>query len=137
MTKEDRETEIKNQQALLTSIWDREIGESQNKRIVLFGFSQGVAAASRFIAYSKKPFDHFVLWAGGFAHDVNKNDFSHLTGQENLSVYISTEDQYYSDEFTQKQLVEVEQKMGQKPSLTYYDGGHKVVSELLSPLASN
>ena len=69
MTKEDRLTEIDNQQVLLQTIWNHEVGEARGKRIIFFGFSQGVATISRFAAFSKLPFDTLVLWSGGFPPD--------------------------------------------------------------------
>lgn len=132
MTKEDRLTEIANQQELLKSIWDAEIPEVGDRRVVFFGFSQGVATISRFIAHSKVPFNDLVLWAGGFAHDVEKSDFDHLTGHEKASTYVSREDPYFDQDFIDKQQQAVMEKMGIKSSLTYYDGGHKVIAELLS-----
>ena len=80
MTKEDRLTEIDNQQVLLQEIWTNEVGDqAEGKRVIFFGFSQGTATISRFIGYSKVPFDKLVLWAGMFPPDLPAENFEHLS----------------------------------------------------------
>lgn len=131
MTKEDRETEIINQQQLLKAIWETEVGAVTNKKVILFGFSQGVATISRFVAHSKIPFDKMVLWAGGFAHDVNSEHFTHLSGNETVEYFTAEDDPFYQADMVEKQKGLVESAMGINPKVTFYEGGHKVIPELL------
>lgn len=131
MTKEDRLTEIDNQQSLLKLIWEKEVGDPGDRRIFFFGFSQGVATISRFVAYSKIPFHKLILWAGGFAHDVTREDFQHLAGTEQVSYFTSREDPFFEEPMIEKQRKLVVDAMGLEPEITFYDGGHKVVGELL------
>lgn len=131
MTKEDRLTEIENQQELLKSIWRKEVGEAADRKVVFFGFSQGVATISRFIAHSKLPFDKLALWAGGFAHDVTNDDFMHLSGNETVQYFTAEDDPFYQPEMKDQMMERVESTMGITPSVTFYEGGHKVIPELL------
>lgn len=134
MTKEDRETEIENQQSLLKSIWQTEVGEHGDRQIIFFGFSQGVATISRFVAFTKIPFHKMVLWSGGFAHDVTKENFQHLSGQETIHYFTSEEDPFYKPEMIDQQRERVQSSMGIEPKVTFFDGGHKVIPELLTEL---
>ena len=134
MTKQDRLTEIKNQQELLRSVWETEVCTSKNCKVIFFGFSQGASTVSRFIAYSKIPFHHFVLWAGEFPPDVDSDDYSHLSGKEQVSVFLSKDDEYFREEYVKPQLSRIREKMRIEPELINYEGGHRVIAELLKTI---
>ncbi|MFZ9046957.1 MAG: alpha/beta hydrolase [Cyclobacteriaceae bacterium] len=132
MTKEDRLTEIENQQSLLMEIWNKEVGDPEGRSVILFGFSQGVATISRFVAHSKVHFDKMVLWAGGFAHDIDKSHFEHLAGKETVQYYTSEEDPFYQPQMVPQQKERVKSTMGIDPQVIFYKGGHRVIPDLLS-----
>ncbi len=131
MTKEDRLTEIDNQQTLLQAIWDKEVGKDHGKRVIFFGFSQGVATISRFAAFSKIPFDSLVLWSGGFPLDIPSGSFTHLKGHEVVYYFTGNDDPYYKPEMLHTQTDLVKLAMGKEPTTTFFDGGHTVIPELL------
>jgi predicted esterase len=134
MTKEDRLTEIDNQQTLLRAIWEQEVGEVRGKRIIFFGFSQGVATISRFAAFSKLPFDILVLWAGGFPPDIPLGSFNHLKGHETVRYFTGHDDPYYKPEMLHTQTSLVLEAVGRAPITTFFDGGHTVLPALLSSI---
>jgi len=131
MTKEDRLTEIANQQTMLNAIWQTEVGEVGGRRVVFFGFSQGTATVSRFAAFSKIRFEKLVLWAGGFPPDLPKGSFDHLSGKEEVQFFLGNEDPFIKPEMLDEQLALVKSTMGIEPKLTTFDGGHLVLPELL------
>lgn len=134
MTKEDREKEIENQQNLLKDIWKKEVGDPKGKQVIFFGFSQGAATISRFVAYSKIPFHKMILWSGGFAHDLTNQDFKHLSGNETIHYFTSEDDPFYKPEMLVQQRERVMSAMGIKPEVRFFEGGHKVIPELLSDI---
>lgn len=134
MTREDRLTEIENQQVLLRTIWDKEVGNVGDRRVIFFGFSQGVATISRFAAFSKIPFDVLVLWAGTFPPDIPEGGFDHLTGKEEIIYYTAKDDPYFKPEMPGQQREAVTRTMGKDPQVRYYEGGHKVIPDLLTEL---
>ena len=131
MTKEDRLTEIDNQQVLLKAVWDKEVGEAGDRRVIFFGFSQGVATISRFAAFSKLPFDKLILWAGGFPPDIPEGSFKHLKGHETVHYFTGHEDPYYKPEMLGIQTALVKSTMNLEPTTTFFDGGHTVIPDLL------
>lgn len=136
MTKEDRETEIQNQQSLISAVWEKEVGGSFGGEIILFGFSQGAATISRFAAFSKLPFSKMVLWAGGFAHDLNRSQFAHLSGDESIQCYYSHEDQFFEESMVDKQNAMIKITTGLDANSHFYEGGHTVVPGLLPDIVS-
>jgi len=131
MTREDRLTEIENQRKMIETLWQQEVPEVGNRKVIFFGFSQGVATVCRFAAFSKMPFDTLVLWAGGFPHDLPKGEFEYLTGNERLLYFTSRDDPYFSDEVYHQQLNLVKEGMGREPEVIFYEGGHRVMPEVL------
>jgi predicted esterase len=76
LTRESRDTEIVDAHRWLDTVYDDVVAESTARRgtpptVGIFGFSQGVATAMRWIATGHPAPRHFVLWAGGVALDVN------------------------------------------------------------------
>ena len=131
MTKEDRLTEIDNQQVMLNAIWQSEVGEVENRRVIFFGFSQGTATISRFAAFSKIPFDKLILWAGGFPPDIPSGSYDHLTGKEEVHFFLGNQDPFIKEEMIPDQEKLVENSMNIKAQLTVFDGGHSVIPEML------
>lgn len=69
MTREFREAAIQNYVAYLQQIY--RMLALENKRLVLFGFSQGCSTLVRWVVQQRVPFRKMVLWAGEFPPDVN------------------------------------------------------------------
>jgi len=132
MTKEDRLTEIENQYAYIDAV----LGpfDLSGKELIYFGFSQGTATMGRYAAHAKIPFSKMIIWAGTFPPDTNPKDWEYLTGKEGIHYYTSKEDIYFKDEMIPKQNEVVKTAMGKEPELHWYDGGHRVMPELLSEI---
>jgi predicted esterase len=67
MTREDRASEIQDQAVYLNQLLDvvlAQPGYTAGTRLVLFGFSQGVATAWRWFSQGRIVPHHLVLWAG-------------------------------------------------------------------------
>lgn len=131
MTKEDRLTEIGNQYAYIDGVL-KEVGDISGKQLIYFGFSQGTATMGRYAAHAKVPFDQMIIWAGTFPPDTNPKDWSYLTGNEGIHYYTSREDIYFKEEMVDQQNEVVKKALGREPELHWYEGGHRVVSEIVS-----
>ncbi len=129
MTKEDRLTEIDNQFHYIDKVLS--LYRLEGKQLIYFGFSQGSAIMGRYAAYAKYPFQKMIIWAGNFPSDTKKNDWDFLSGSEEISYYVSKEDIYFREDMVEQQNNVVEDALGKMPSLKWYDGGHKVISNLL------
>ncbi len=132
MTKEDRLTEIDNQYAYVRSVLDR--FDIAGKQLIYLGFSQGAATMGRFAAKAKIPFEQMILWAGTFPPDTSPEDWSYLSGNEQVHYYISKEDIFFKEEMIGQQQAAVQTAMNQVPTLHWYDGGHKVIPELINEI---
>lgn len=70
MTSEDREHEILDYINYLNALYDQLIPPSYTGRIVVLGFSQGVATASRWIHHSLHRFTDFIICSGDIAVEL-------------------------------------------------------------------
>ncbi|MEM9326946.1 MAG: alpha/beta hydrolase [Bacteroidota bacterium] len=132
MTKEDRLTEIDNQQRYLRAVLESEVGDlSQGKKLILFGFSQGVATMCRFAAYNDFSFDRMVLWAGTFPHDLSKEDTRHWPSDFPMKYFTGRDDPFLKPGMIEAQEERLIELTGVHPEITQFDGKHEVRPELL------
>ncbi|MBP9152444.1 MAG: esterase, partial [Flavobacteriales bacterium] len=99
MTKEDREEEIKDQSNYINAVL-KDVGvdpSNTSYRFIVLGFSQGTAAAVRWLANNGIRPSQLVLWAGSFPHDVDAIEKSDIF--KNLPVHFvyGDEDQFLKD----------------------------------------
>ncbi len=132
MTKEDRLTEIDNQYAYIDSVLDQ--FDLSGKELIYFGFSQGTATMGRYAAHAKIPFAKMIIWAGTFPPDTNPKDWSYLKGKEDIQYFTSREDIYFKEEMIPKQNEVVKTALGREPKLNWYDGGHRVMPEIVAAI---
>ncbi len=133
MTKEDRLTEIDNQHSYIKSVLE-DIGDISKKQLVYFGFSQGTATMGRFAAYAKISFHQMIIWAGTFPPDTNHEDWQYLTGQEQIHYYTSRDDVYFKEEMIDNQKKTLMEATRREPELHWYEGGHRVIAEIIKTL---
>ncbi len=132
MTKEDRLTEIANQYAYIDRVLQQ--FDLSSKQLIYFGFSQGTATMGRYAAHAKIPFQQMIIWAGTFPPDTDSEDWSYLTGEEQVSYWTSKQDQYFQEGLVDKQNEVISKALGREPLLNWYEGGHKVIPEIVATL---
>ncbi|MEM9338036.1 MAG: alpha/beta hydrolase [Bacteroidota bacterium] len=129
MTKEDRLTEIANQYTYVKAVLDQ--FDINGKSLIYFGFSQGAATVGRFAASAKISFEKMILWAGTFPPDTSPEEWNYLSGTEEAHYYFSKEDVFFKEGMVDQQKQVIKTATGLDPALHWYEGGHRVISELL------
>jgi predicted esterase len=135
MTREDREREIEDQHAYLDAViasvgagWPRE-----TPRLVVLGFSQGVATAVRWAARTDVRVDRLIAWAGGLPAELDAPDARRIAGR--LTLVAGS-----SDALLPRERVEAEQAqlttLGIDAPLVWFDGGHVIDGPTLARLAT-
>ena len=123
MTTEEREDDIQDYVNYLDSVY-REVMPSFPKKVkvVVLGFSQGAATASRWITQGRSRIDELVLWCGFFPSDVSLHE---IPEHVKLRVVTATEDRYMSPEQQQEELEAM--KKG-APALEHFqfEGKHEI-----------
>lgn len=103
MTKEDRLTDIENYIQFLDCVYF-EIVKNTKAQIILLGFSQGAATASRWAAMGKSKIDKLILWAGVFPPDLPFENCLNKINQLNPLLVIGNNDEFISKEEMQEKI---------------------------------
>ena len=134
LTKENTAMETKNILAYLDAVFEAEKIPSRCNLIV-FGFSQGVSVAARWVAKRQLKFNQLVLYAGGIPNELVAEDFDFLKeNNTQVTIIIGDNDEY----LTPERLVTETKKItvlfrGNAKQLTF-KGGHEIKKELLKKL---
>ena len=132
MTKEDRESDIKDYVNYLDRLFFDEIepkAKLHQLKINALGFSQGAATLARWLALGKAKVNKAVFWCGSLAHDLNYSDYPALKQTEIHQVFAS-KDPYYKSDFPESQ-VHLLKNAGIQPKTYIFDGGHEISVELM------
>ncbi|WP_226388678.1 alpha/beta hydrolase [Penaeicola halotolerans] len=127
MTSNDREIAITNYLNFLDSIANKEM--TSNKPISLLGFSQGAATAARWALTTKFDLSKLVLWGGVFPPDMKWDENQKLSSDNTHLVY-GKQDEFFKQSIFDDQLTLLS-KIGIKPSIHTFDGGHELHEETM------
>jgi predicted esterase len=131
MTREDRDSEIGDQVTYLDAVHDAIFARVPREgiRLTVLGFSQGVAAVTRWLARRAIPTNRVVCWAGAIPEDA----MAGMRGRA-LTMVAGTRDIYAPAE----RIAEVGAQMA-AANLTFrqltFEGGHRLDDGVLQQLA--
>lgn len=131
MTKEDRETDIRNYchylEEVVKSVFDI-VGEHVS--FTVFGFSQGAVTASRWVATTGVPIDRMILWGGGLPKDLNFSSFKKALAKSKCYMVYGRNDSFINETALEEQAL-----LFRTAGLTYetvmFDGGHEIDIDVL------
>lgn len=135
LTKENTAAEIEN---VLNSI-DSVIAEEElpkDLNFIVFGFSQGVSIATRWVTKRKVKCNDLVLYAGGIPNELEAKDLDFL--QENkteISVVVGDKDEYLTQERMVSENKRIDELFQGNANKIVFEGGHVVKKEIINNLA--
>ncbi len=136
MTSENRENEITDQLGYLDAIYGKvtSLPYIDQCKIVVLGFSQGVATACRWINQLKINVDRVILWAGGIPPEVDLWQINNQYPATDIYLVSGTGDPFVKAE----EVNEQEQRL-QKADMNYrkirFDGKHVLDPVILKKIA--
>ncbi len=134
LTKEDTPQEIDNLIAYLDAIKKAE-HISDDKNLILFGFSQGVSVALRWWVRQKLSFHTVILYAGGIPNEIRSDqlDFIHKQ-QTKITLIYGDQDQYITPERFTLEKRKIEMLFKSKAETITFEGGHEIKPEILQTI---
>ena len=132
MTKEQRETDIKNYIKFLDVILGAVMAEHKFDKKYLLGFSQGGATASRYMILGKIKFDSFLLWAAVFPKDMENAIEGNFQHSKNFFI-VGSADEYYKAEDIEK-LTQSMITNHFPIEFVKFEGNHTIDSETLNQI---
>ena len=109
--------------------FDAMLGAEQlpnDKNLIMFGYSQGVSVAMRYVARRKLMCSQMVLHSGGIPKELIANDFAFLQGNCNVSLIYGTDDEYLNAEHMQSEIKRVYELFGEMANVIPFDGKHVI-----------
>lgn len=131
MTKHERELAIANNHRYLDGLMETVLsGFRQPPKIHVLGFSQGAATATRWASQWAEDLSSLVLWAGGFAHDMQVMGAREKFLNTKITVVYGNQDEFLNQESLEKQK-EWFEKLHKKPEVITFEGGHELNASVL------
>lgn len=134
LTKENTAAEIENVLNSIDSVIDEE-ELPKDLNFIVFGFSQGVSIATRWVAKRKVKCNHLVLYAGGIPNELRAKDLNLL--QENkteVSVVVGDKDEYLTQERMVAENKRIDELFQGNANKIVFEGGHVVKKEIINDL---
>lgn len=140
MTREAREAEIEDYVRLLDTVYADALHRAGlvRARLVVLGFSQGGATATRWLAHSPAlgdpPADRLILWGSALPHDLDLEAHAGWLGRARLTLVAGTDDAWATPE----RMAEQERALrahGVSYETVRFDGEHQLDEDTLGRLA--
>ena len=135
LTKEDRGSDLLNQQKYLIKLMDElklKIDFSKIK-VNLFGFSQGVSALTRLLMNYNMKVNNVIIWAGWVPDEffnINKD----VLKDTNLFFVVGNKDKYYNNPIIKGYLKKIKNILNKKIDYFVFNGGHIVDRKVLKKI---
>lgn len=125
LTRDDTKTGMENIVNYFDAVLDVE-KIPKGVRFIVFGYSQGVSIAMRYIAKRQLQCDQLVLHSGGIPKELNAADYEYLTKDTKVKLIYGTEDEYLDEQRIQLESARATDLFGDKVTFMPFKGKHVV-----------
>lgn len=134
LTKENTATEVKNVLNYIDAVLESE-NLPEDINLMLFGFSQGVSVATRWLASKKVNCKLVALYAGGIPNELTANDFMFVDHDfTEIKIIYGDEDEFLTPDRLKGEKIKVEKLFQSNAETITFDGGHEVKPEIITGL---
>ncbi|MCX2719434.1 alpha/beta hydrolase [Lentiprolixibacter aurantiacus] len=130
LTRENTLLEKENVMAYLDGVWQAE-KIPKNCNLIVFGYSQGVSIASRYVAYSKIKPAKLILYAGGLPEELDENSFNFLSTKTPITFIYGNQDPYLNPERMAREQAKLNTIFAGRAQLMAFEGGHELKKEII------
>lgn len=134
LTKENTAIEVNNVLNYIDAVLEAEhIPEHVN--LILFGFSQGVSVATRWLAGKKFRCTLVVLYAGGIPNELTSSDFNFLDfTATQIKIIYGDQDEFLTPDRLKGEKVKIDSLFQGLAEIITFKGGHDVKPEIIEKL---
>ncbi|PIB25502.1 esterase [Maribacter sp. 4U21] len=134
LTKEDTKQETQNVMTYINAIMKEET-LPKNCKLIIFGFSQGVSIAARWVANYQIPCNKLVFYAGGIPNELTPSDFLFLSDTKTEIIgIIGDSDEYLTEERVKSETEKMNSLFHRKAKQITFNGGHEIEKEIINSL---
>ncbi|MCF4102614.1 esterase [Gillisia sp. M10.2A] len=132
LTKENTEAEIDNVLNYLEQVYEEEqLQDAPN--LIIFGYSQGVSVAARWVARNKIECSQLILHSGRIPSELLPEDFEFLKATLFTFIY-GTKDEYLKDGLIKVEEIRLHKLFPENLQIIPFEGGHEVNKSLIGQL---
>lgn len=138
LTREDREAEIEDAHHYLDAVRDHaaERVDLAQARLVVLGFSQGVATVSRWLAARDVAADRLICWAGTLPNDLPDARGARALSASRATLVYGNEDQWVAPGVVEAQRDRFV-RLGVPVDVVGFDGGHRMDARTLVQVSAS
>ncbi|MGM0635650.1 MAG: alpha/beta hydrolase [Bacteroidota bacterium] len=133
LTKEKTIAETENILRYLDAVFANE--DFKNKRLILFGYSQGVSVAMRWMASRKIVCNDLVIHSGSIPKELNPKDFEFHQNLKTHLIY-GIKDEYLTSEKLEYQLEKANALFPNNLNIIPFEGKHVVNRTIIQQIAA-
>lgn len=133
LTRDNTETDMQNILHYFDAIFEKE-QILKDKKIIFFGYSQGVSVAMRYLAKRKLQCEQLVIHSGGIPKELAVEDFSYLSDHTKVKLIYGTEDEYLNAERIETESSRAHDLFGNRLEILPFDGKHVVYMAYINGL---
>ena len=131
LTKEHTAKEIDNVLRNFDAILEAE-QIPENLNLIVFGYSQGVSVAMRYVAKRQLQCSQLILHSGGIPKELTREDFDFFNAK--VTLIYGESDQYLNEERMLYETNRVTEIFGQTVNVLPFDGTHEVNVNFINDL---
>ena len=132
LTKENTTNETQNVLNYLDAVFSSE-NIPEHCELVVFGYSQGVSIATRWVAKRKLKCNQLVLYAGGIPKEFTPKDFNFLIEKNTkITTLVGDKDEYINDDILQTESKRIASLFSGNAKQIIFEGKHEIKKELLN-----
>ena len=134
LTKENTVNETQNVLNYLDAVFSSQV-IPENCDLIVFGYSQGVSIATRWVAKKQLQCQQLVLYAGGIPHELSPKDFNFLiTKNTKITTLVGDKDEYINDDILQTESKRIASLFSGKAKQIIFEGKHEIKKEIINTL---
>ena len=134
LTKENTQMETENVLAYLDAVFKEE-QLPPNIHLILFGFSQGVSIAIRWMAKRQIKCHTLILYAGGIPNELENKDFGFVDWkQTKVKIVYGDTDIYLNEERRALEQTKINKLFLDNAEMITFEGGHEMKPDLIPTL---
>ena len=134
LTKENTAIEVKNVLNYIDAVLEAE-DIPQEVNLILFGFSQGVSVATRWLAKKKVTCKLVVLYAGGIPNELTPEDFDFMDfDSTGINIVYGDHDEFLTPDRLKGEKIKIDKLFKNKAETHVFEGAHEVKPEIIENL---
>lgn len=131
LTKENTLMETENVMRYFDAVFENE-AIPKDENLIVFGYSQGVSVAMRYLARRNLQCNQLILHSGGIPKELKPCDFNFLNAK--VTLIYGTQDEFLDEKRISFERERAEALFGNRLNILPFDGNHAVNVELINTL---